>query len=194
MKKILSKPIPFIFVAIFIVLAIFTKGSDRGFFIVGAVAVALLMIMIYYSDVADKRKEEERVELEFYRSVSKKYFENITAFDAHLDKLKRIISGLGGPNKEMEKLMADMGAFTDEKFGNLSYQTILKKLIHEAHETINSGDLDEFADCLMCLLAAARARGFTATEIIDQSNKKLPTLYHRKWSKQTDGTFQHEKK
>lgn len=74
-------------------------------------------------------------------------------------------------------------------FDKATSQSSLKKLIDEIvelnnaleHET-RSKVLEEYVDCLMCLLHSASAKGFTIDEISKAFYRKLKINMSSKWS------------
>jgi hypothetical protein len=82
-------------------------------------------------------------------------------------------------------------------FGNdWSYGSMLLKLAKEAKEAAEApspDQLEELADCRICLAGAEAASGYTDAEISAAVEFKLAKNLRRKWAQQPDGTWQHVK-
>ena len=66
------------------------------------------------------------------------------------------------------------------------------KLKHEAQEVIEAPyDIKEYADCFIALLAAAYKADIAFFELVEAVQNKLEVNKNRKWTKLSDGTYQH---
>lgn len=90
-----------------------------------------------------------------------------------------------------------------EYWGELSYKIFpkagtiehIKKLKQEADELIsNPDDIEEYADCLLCLIAGARKKRIDPNDLIEVAYKKAMINERREWRELPDGTHQHIKK
>lgn len=82
--------------------------------------------------------------------------------------------------------------FTKTTFPDAGPVEHLKKLVQEAWEASKApGDITEYADCLLCLFAAAGKAGITHDQLIKAAAKKLEECKGRKWQRLEDGTYQH---
>lgn len=72
----------------------------------------------------------------------------------------------------------------------------LKEEISEIEENIKKGIKDpiEYADALMCLFDSAGRNGISVSEIAKAFSNKLEINKSRKWVKNADNTYSHEKK
>lgn len=78
--------------------------------------------------------------------------------------------------KETERLWDELSEWSQKTFGSDEERGPigpLKHLILEAEEAIESGERDEYADCFILILDAARRAGFTCSGLIDEALRKL---------------------
>ncbi len=74
--------------------------------------------------------------------------------------------------------------FSDETFGKeRPYTAPLHHLKKEIEETIESGDAEEYADCLLLLCDSFRKRHpeLDADDLIEIAYQKIKTCRQRKW-------------
>jgi hypothetical protein len=64
--------------------------------------------------------------------------------------------------------------------------------IDEAIEAVKSKRLIEYIDAIHCIVAAAARDGFTAQDVDAGLYYKLAVNRVRKWTRQSDGTYQHD--
>jgi hypothetical protein len=89
----------------------------------------------------------------------------------------------------LQKLMDDVLEWSQSTFKTQSSYSKLKHLEKENselqnaifHEHGNAEISEEFADCFMLLIAAAKMEGFSAMDLINCSNAKLEINKTRKW-------------
>ncbi len=93
----------------------------------------------------------------------------------------------------MITLFKDIHKWSLDTFKHATPQHHLLKLIEESKEAINEpGDISEYADCFIALIAAATRDGFDYHEIVNAIDDKMEVNRERTWIKQSDGTFQHK--
>jgi hypothetical protein len=84
----------------------------------------------------------------------------------------------------LEKLMKDIGEFSDKTFGkDRPYTAPLHHLKEEIEEVLPNGDMMEYADCFLLLLDSFRKRYPNAhiSELIETAFEKMEILRKRKW-------------
>lgn len=98
-------------------------------------------------------------------------------------------------NTSFENVLSSVTRFSDAKFGSDVHYTVpLRHLKMEADEAIESGSVEEFADCLILILDAFRRRypAGTTNLLLSAAFQKIEKNWHRKWVKdEATGTFQH---
>lgn len=115
----------------------------------------------------------------------------------------------GAPN--VEKVFTDWMKLSRELFPESSALTSVAKLKEETgelenvlrvienravHHSVPSEllkimALDEFSDCLMCLLDSVGKSGFTVDDLVTAFEKKMLENKYRIWQKNPDGTYSH---
>jgi hypothetical protein len=78
--------------------------------------------------------------------------------------------------RKTERLWDELSEWSQKTFGSDEERGPIGSLRHlklEAEEAIQSGERDEYADCLILILDAARRGGFTCSDLIDEALKKL---------------------
>ena len=89
-------------------------------------------------------------------------------------------------------LFSRVGKFATEAFPDATPVEHLLKLQHEAVEAqMEPNDRYEYADCLICLLAAAYKAGLTYDDLLGVADEKLTICLSRSWVRKDDGTYQH---
>jgi len=92
----------------------------------------------------------------------------------------------------MKEIYEKMGKFAVDVFYDSTSIGHLKKMKDEADEAIeNPDDIFEYADCMLALFAAAYKSGFSFEDISNATKEKFEILKTRKWTKDSDGTYQH---
>lgn len=92
----------------------------------------------------------------------------------------------------IEKLYELMGEWSKKTFPDADSARHLIKLQHEAKEAAeDQTDILEYADCFLCLIAAAYKQGFTLDQLTKAAFDKFDIVQTRQWDKQADGTYQH---
>jgi hypothetical protein len=92
----------------------------------------------------------------------------------------------------MENTFLRMGEFSIRVMPDAPPTGHLKKLIHEAEEAISEpNDIFEYADCILCVFAAAYKSGFSFEDLKKAVAEKVNILENRKWKKTEDGLYQH---
>ena len=95
----------------------------------------------------------------------------------------------------IDKLQRDLGHWSDSVFGKRSDPSgPLKHLKEEVDEVLERpDDVEEWADCLLLLLDAARIKGIDACSLLLACQSKLEKNKQRKWGKpDSDGIFRHK--
>lgn len=91
------------------------------------------------------------------------------------------------------ELYNKMGEWSKKVFPDAGSVEHLKKLQQEAKESAEApDDLIEYADCFLCLIAAAYKQGFTFDQFMQAAFEKFAIVQTREWNKQPDGTYQHK--
>jgi len=89
-------------------------------------------------------------------------------------------------------LFGRIGRFATETFPDATPVEHLLKLQHEAVEAqMEPNDRYEYADCLICLLAAAYKAGLSYDDLLGVADEKLTICLSRNWVRKDDGTYQH---
>ena len=87
-----------------------------------------------------------------------------------------------------------MGIFSKKIFNKSDSVGHILKLKEEADEVINEPtDIIEYADCFLCLFAAAYKAGFSYEDITKACEDKFKILKDRKWEISNSGLYQHIK-
>lgn len=90
-------------------------------------------------------------------------------------------------------LFNEIGLWSKQELPDASAISHIIKLKHEADEVIaDPGNHEEYADCLIALVAGAWKSGITLDELIKATENKLLINKKRKWIKQADGIYQHK--
>ena len=93
----------------------------------------------------------------------------------------------------MKNLYKKIIFFTSEILNDFNYHNYLNKLKKEIKEVEEDpNNIEEFSDCLIALLAATNAAGFSYKELKNSALNKIEINIHRDWEQQSDGTFQHK--
>lgn len=119
--------------------------------------------------------------------------DNIIAREKFIDREKlNKIKIMSFRNEKLELLYEQMGEFAYKAFPDATSIDHLQKLINEAKEAKESpNDINEYADCLLSLFAAAYKAGIKIIPLLVASGCKLEVCKKRKWVKLEDGTYQH---
>lgn len=97
--------------------------------------------------------------------------------------------------KDLELIYDRMGSFAAKTFYDATAVDHLEKLKQEAQEAKDKpNDIEEYADCLLCLFGAATKAKFTFNELLEATINKLFIVENREWKKKPDGTYQHIEK
>jgi hypothetical protein len=78
-------------------------------------------------------------------------------------------------------------------FGERPFTVDLQKMMSEAKEAMESGEPEEFADILLCLLSACDLRGIRTEDLLNLAFAKLEKNRQRRWAQNPDGTWSHVK-
>ena len=96
---------------------------------------------------------------------------------------------------DLEKVKNDIAEFSDRVFGaDRPYTAPLYHLKKEVDETIEDGDIEEFADMLLLILDAFRKKHTTKTtqDLLDVCHLKIVECENRKWGKPDEnGVIEH---
>ena len=99
--------------------------------------------------------------------------------------------------QKLLEFLVERREFSYKTFGSKEERDHTAPLLHlqkEVQELIdNPDDPMEWADCVLLLLDAAERKGHSFNDLIDFASKKLEINKVRKWNKQPNGTFLHEK-
>lgn len=88
-------------------------------------------------------------------------------------------------------LYEKVGDMAARKFPDCPPATHLLKLRHEAQEAIDDpGDIREYADCLISLLAAAHKEGIPLHMLLEAADLKLQIIDLLQFEKREDGAYQ----
>lgn len=112
--------------------------------------------------------------------------------------MENIIESLLNKNKiTLENVKLAIAEFSDRKFGKeRPYTSPLYHLKLEVQETIEDGDIMEYADCLLLLMDSFRMKypGKHSDELLKACFDKLEICETRKWGEPDEnGVFQHIK-
>lgn len=89
-------------------------------------------------------------------------------------------------------LYEEIGAWSKNAFPDANSIDHLQKLKHEAQEAKETPyKIEEYADCMIALLAAAWKADIAFFELIEAVESKLEVNKKRNWKKLSDGTYQH---
>ena len=89
-------------------------------------------------------------------------------------------------------LFNSIGEWSKNAFPDAGSIEHIIKLKHEAQEVIEAPyDIKEYADCMIALLAAAYKADISFFELVEAVESKLEVNKNRKWTKLSDGTYQH---
>lgn len=92
----------------------------------------------------------------------------------------------------MEDNFISVGKWSVDVMPDAPPESHLLKLKHEAEEAIQEpNNISEYADCFLCIFAAAYKSGFSFSELENACRDKIEILKDRKWKKLEDGTYQH---
>ena len=97
----------------------------------------------------------------------------------------------------LQTVIFEVGMFSDTTFGTKRpYTAPLHHLKKEVDECIESGSLEEFADCLLLLMDAYRKRfngkNMHDSDLIEACLKKLEVCKKRDWGKPDEnGVIEH---
>lgn len=98
-------------------------------------------------------------------------------------------------NNDLELIYERMVSFAAKRFYDATATDHLEKLKQEAQEAKdNPEDIEEYADCLLCLFGAATKAKFTFGELLEATRNKLFIVENREWKKKPDSTYQHIEK
>lgn len=94
-----------------------------------------------------------------------------------------------------KKLQKSWGEWSDSTFGiQETTNNLSKHLMEEVQECANNPeDIFEHVDCLMMVLNKARIHGFNTDDLYAAAIEKLTVNRNRKWTKNKDGVFRHNK-
>lgn len=96
----------------------------------------------------------------------------------------------------MDYLQTELGKWSDGQFGyNRKPHSSIEHLKKEVDELLEKPySVEEYGDCLMLLLDAARRAGITGSALMEQAYKKLEINKKREWGKPDDkGIVEHKK-
>lgn len=89
-------------------------------------------------------------------------------------------------------LFNSIGEWSKNAFPDANSIAHIVKLKHEAQEVIEAPyDIKEYADCIIALFAAAYKADIAFFELVGAVESKLEVNKNRKWTKLSDGTYQH---
>jgi len=89
-------------------------------------------------------------------------------------------------------LFNSIGEWSKNAFPDADSIKHIIKLKNEAQEVIEAPyDIKEYADCIIALLAAAYKADISFFELVEAVKNKLEVNKNRKWTKLSDGTYQH---
>jgi hypothetical protein len=96
---------------------------------------------------------------------------------------------------DLQRLQREAGRWADEVFGqNRTPDGEIAHLLKEVEKelTTDPHDINEYADCLLLLLGAARNAGHAADDVVDAAWEKLEVNRHRDWAEPgPDGVVEH---
>ena len=76
-------------------------------------------------------------------------------------------------------------------FDRTDLEIEFKKLEHKFEEArYNPGAIRPLADCILSILLAARSRGFSVTDMLNELDRVSCENIARNWKKMEDGTYQ----
>jgi hypothetical protein len=134
-----------------------------------------------------------------YALVSRKYeigFPELKSIH-NMVKRKAKLTQLKESGKGFQYFQHELGVWSDNAFGlNRPPTAPLHHLLKEVEELIDKEgkDPEEFADCLMLLLDAARMANLNTKELLKQCNLKLDICKGRQWGKpDPNGVVEHIK-
>ena len=81
---------------------------------------------------------------------------------------------------DMQAIMNESGLVSDAKFGKArGFAAPLHKAKEELDEAIESGKIEEFADVLICVLDAARKKGYNMKMLFRACYQKINVIWNR---------------
>jgi hypothetical protein len=86
-----------------------------------------------------------------------------------------------------EELWEAHAKWSNAQFGDVSSLGPRKHLVKEAKELLADNTAEEYADCLMLVLDAARRDGFTPETLLEATKAKLDINKNREWPKAFEG-------
>ena len=104
--------------------------------------------------------------------------------------------------KPFEESMIDFLEFSTSTFKEANQRSSLIKFSDEFGELIEaieapipnrSAQIEEYVDCLMCLIDSAMRGGITPLELKEVFELKTSVNLKRKWIKHPNGTYSHSK-
>lgn len=97
--------------------------------------------------------------------------------------------------RTLQIILTDVAEFSDSTFGSgRPFTAPLHHLKKEVDEVIESGAVDEYADCLLLLLDSYRKRHpeLDADDLIEAAYQKLKVCRQRKWGNADEnGVIEH---
>ena len=94
----------------------------------------------------------------------------------------------------MEALYNKIARMAQDLFPDATSIDHIKKLKEEAQEVISDpSDEEEYADCLIALIAGAAKQGINWNDLKQITYKKVNKNYDRDWKKDSDGVYSHVK-
>jgi len=107
-----------------------------------------------------------------------------------INALKQELSDLKAKQAEIYNQIGEWAKVVFPDAGSIEHMIKLKI---EAQEVIvDSGDITEYADCFICLFAAAYKMGFSFPDLLGAIENKFEINKQRNWAKLPDGTYQHK--
>ena len=92
----------------------------------------------------------------------------------------------------MDKFEADALLWTTEPFKHATPETQILKLQAELVEFLENPTLEEAADILVCLSGWAWHKGYSMEVLLDYWAAKNTINLNRTWTRQENGTWQHD--
>ena len=150
-----------------------------------------LMILEYISRLIEKRQDQ----------ISKIGDLSIPEIEQELININRSMFNIlnldTNKNTKFEKVRDDVSSFSDKTFGkDREYTAPLYHLKEEIDEVIESGDITEFADCLLLLIDAfnKKYRQYHTNDLLDECLVKMEENRNREWvGPDKNGVFHHKK-
>lgn len=95
---------------------------------------------------------------------------------------------------DLNDLFKRVGAVARTCFPEAGSREHARKLQHEAQELERAGrydQIEEAADCLICLGAFCQEEGISVDVLLAAARAKVEKCMRRTWKRQPDGTYQH---